>query len=51
MIECLFTNYVAVGSSPVAVTKISDIAPVLSKGFLDIQAVTECRFTLTVYVT
>ena len=35
-----------VGSSPVAVTEISDFAPVLSKEFLDIQATIECEFTL-----
>ena len=33
-------------SSPVAVTQTSDIAPVLSKESLDIQATTECGFTL-----
>ena len=31
----------------VYVSQISDIAPVLSKEFLDIQAAIECRFTLT----
>ena len=35
-----------VGSIPVAATKTSDIASVSSKDFLDIQATTECRFTL-----
>ena len=35
-----------VGSNPVAVTLTSDIAPFLSKEFLDIQATIECRFTL-----
>ena len=34
------------GSSPVAVTLTSDIAPVSSKEFHDIQATIECRFTL-----
>ena len=34
------------GSNPVLVTKTSDIAPVSSKEFLDIQATTECRFIL-----
>ena len=34
------------GSSAVAVTYISDIAPVLSKNFLDIEATIDCRFTL-----
>ena len=32
--------------TPVAVTLTSDIAPVLSKEFLDIQPTTERRFTL-----
>ena len=35
-----------VGVSPVAVTYTPDIAPVLSKEFLDIQATIECGFTL-----
>ena len=35
-----------VGSIPVAVTQSLNIAPVSSKEFLDIQAITECRFTL-----
>ena len=34
------------GSNLVAVTYNSDIALVSSKRFLDIQAITECRFTL-----
>ena len=34
------------GSNPVLVTKTSDIAPVSSKEFLDIQGTTECRFIL-----
>ena len=34
------------GSSPVAVTESSDIAPVSSKEFLDYQATIECGFTL-----
>ena len=46
MVECSFTNYVVVCSNPVAVTKTSDIAPVPSKEFFDIQATVECRFTL-----
>ena len=33
-------------SSPVAVTQTSDIVPVLSKEFLDIQTTMECGFTL-----
>ena len=43
------TGHLAVATVPV--TSISNIAPVLSKEFLDIQAITECRFTLNVYVT
>ena len=35
-----------VASNLVAVTQNSDIAPVLSKELLDIQATVECRFTL-----
>ena len=46
MIECLFTNQVVVGSSPVAVTQTSDIAHVSNKNFLNIQATIECGFTL-----
>ena len=46
MVECSFMNQVVVGSNPVAVTKVSDIAPVLSKKFLDIQPTSECWFTL-----
>ena len=46
MVECLFTNYVVVSASPVVVAWTSDIAPVLSKEFLDIQATIECGFTL-----
>ena len=34
------------GSSPVAVTETPDLAPVLSKEFLDIQATMQCGFTL-----
>ena len=34
------------GSNPVAVTYPSDIAPVWSKEFLDIQATVKCGFTL-----
>ena len=34
------------GSSPVAITSSSDLAPVSSKEFLDIQATIECGFTL-----
>ena len=35
-----------VGSSPVAVTETSDIALVLSKDFLEIQANIECTFAV-----
>ena len=38
-ISIIYTN-------PVAVTSTSNIAPVLSKEFLDIQVTTECRFTI-----
>ena len=34
------------GSSHIAVTQTSDIAPVLSKEFLDIQVSVECGFIL-----
>ena len=34
------------GSSPVAVTLPSDLAPASSKEFLDIEATIECGFTL-----
>ena len=34
------------GSNPIAVTYISDIAPVSRKEFFDIQATIEYRFTL-----
>ena len=40
------TLSVAVGLNPFAVIQTSDIAPVSSKEFLDIQATTECRSTL-----
>ena len=33
-------------SSPVAITQTSDIAPVSSNVFLDIQVTIECEFTL-----
>ena len=46
MVESSFTNEVAVCSNPVDVTQISDIALVLSKEFLEIQTIVECRFTL-----
>ena len=46
MVECSFTNLMFVGPSPVAVTQTSDMAPVSSKGFLDIQATIKCGFTL-----
>ena len=34
------------GSNPVAAIYTSDIAPVLSKEFLDTEATIQCRFTL-----
>ena len=34
------------GSNPIAAIQTSDIAPVSSKEFPDIQAITECGFTL-----
>ena len=46
MVECLFRNYVIVGSCPVVVTELPDIAPVLNKEFLDIQANIEYGFSL-----
>ena len=46
MVECSLTNLIAVGSSPVAVTETSDLAPVSSKEFPDIQATIECVFSL-----
>ena len=46
LIECSFKNYVALGSSPVAVTSPSDSVPTSSKKFLDIQTIIECGFTL-----
>ena len=46
MVECSFKNYVVQGWSPVAVFPPSDFTPATSKEFLDIQATTECGFTL-----
>ena len=46
MVECLFKNWVVLGSSPVAVTSPSDFVPASSKEFLDIQATIEYGFTL-----
>ena len=46
MIESSFMNLVVVSSNAGAVTKASDVAAVLSKEILDIQATTECRLTL-----
>ena len=46
MIECLFTNYVVVVSSPLEVTKPSDFPTISSKEFVDIQATIECELTL-----
>ena len=39
-------KYVAVGSSPLAVTKPSDFPTILSKEFLDIEDTIECGFIL-----
>ena len=41
MVECLFTNQVAVGLSLAAVTETSDIAPVSKEDFLNIRATRE----------
>ena len=46
MVECLYKNYVDLGSSPVAVTSPSDMEPASSKEFLDIQATIECGLTV-----
>ena len=46
MIECLFTKYVVVGSSPLAVTKPSDFPTISRKEFPDIEGTIECGFTL-----
>ena len=46
MFDCSFTNWVAVGSNPVAVSWSYDFALVLSQEFLDIQTTTDCGFTL-----
>ena len=46
MVECSFKNKVVLGSSPVAVTSLSDFAPASSKEFLDIEATIECGFTV-----
>ena len=46
MLECSFMNYVVLGLSLVAVTSTSDIAALLRKELLDIQANIECEFTL-----
>ena len=45
MVECLFTNLVVVGSSPVAVVQTSDIVAVSSKEYFDIQEEIECGLT------
>ena len=42
---------VVAGSCPVAVNKSSDITPVPRKKFLDVNATSECRFTLNANVT
>ena len=46
MVACSFTNSVVVRSNLFAVSSTSDMAPVSSKEFFDIQATTECKFTL-----
>ena len=46
MVQGSFMNKVVVGSNLVAVTQTSDIAPVSSKEFLDIQPTIECSFSL-----
>ena len=46
MVEYWFMKLVIVGSRPIAVAFTSDIAPVLNKVFLDIQANIECVFPL-----
>ena len=40
MVECSFTSSVSLGSNPVVVTEISEIAPVF-KELLNIQAITK----------
>ena len=42
----MFTNYVVVGSSPVAVSETSDIVAISRKEFHEIHANKLCRFTL-----
>ena len=44
--DCVFEE----GLRPNAIPQISDM-PVLSKESLDIEAITECRFTLRMYIT
>ena len=46
MAECSFTDLVIVGLNPVAVTCISDVAPVSRRKLLNIQGTAQCRFTL-----
>ena len=46
MVQCSLTNSVVLGSSPVAVTETSDVAPASIKELLDIHAIIEDRFTL-----
>ena len=46
MLQCSLTNEVLVGLSPVASSYNSNIAPVSSKDFFDIQATIECELTL-----
>ena len=45
------TYLFSVGSNSIAVTQVPDIAPTSNKEFLDIQAITEYRLTVHMYVT
>ena len=49
--ECSFTNYLITGSNLIAITKISDVEHVLSKMFLEVEAISEWRVTQYLYVT
>ena len=46
MVGCSLTNSAVVGSILVAVSEVSDTAPVSSKELLDVQATTEWRLNL-----
>ena len=37
MVECLFINYVGVGSNPIPVTYILDIVPFMNKEFIELE--------------